>query len=100
MNNADDMLVPLSPEEIEVIRDIRRTKAARENNESLLIEVLNTAAMYKQWLFLHNRKDTYSAFCDEFGYKVDNSHNLPRAHFYALVVRVMDCALEFVMEGV
>jgi len=100
MSNADDMLVRVTPEEMRILVDNRRTKAARENNERIVAEVLNTAAMYKQWLFLHNCEDTYSAFCDEFGYKVDNSHNLPRAHFYALVIRVMDCAFEFVMEGV
>jgi len=99
MSNADDMLVRVTAEEMEILKNMRRTKAAREKNEKLLVEVLDTAAAYKKWLLLHNQVDTYHVFCDEFNWKVDGWLWLPRAHFYALVVRVMDCALEFVMEG-
>jgi hypothetical protein len=92
MSNADDTLVPLSPEEIEVIRDMRRIKAARENNERIVAEVLNTAAQwYNRWHKVGG--GDYIHFCEQFG---ENSVGLNQPDFFEIVERTIECVFEFV----
>jgi hypothetical protein len=90
--NQGDMLVRVTPEEMKILVDIRRIKAARENNERIVAEVLNTAA---RWYKMGG--GNYLHFREQFG---ENSVGLNQPDFFEIVERVTDCALEFVMEGV
>ena len=93
MSNADDMLVRVTPEEMKILVDMRRTKAVRENNERIVAEVLNTAA---RWYKMGG--GDYPTFCETFG--SENTLGIKQSDFYTTVERVVDCAFEFVMEGV
>ena len=51
-------------------------------------EVLKVAHEYTEWLVKEGRGDTYSTFCDEFGY--EHKH---RRHIYEVVQMVRRCAI-------
>jgi hypothetical protein len=88
MSNADDMLVRVTPEEMRILVDNRRTKAARENNERIVAEVLNTAA---RWYKMGG--GNYIHFCEQFG---ENSVGLNQPDFFEIVERTIECVFEFV----
>ena len=84
----NDVLLRVTPEEMEVILDMRRIKTERENNERIVAEVLNTAA---RW-YKMGRGD-YIHFCEQFG---ENGVGLNQPDFFEIVERTIECVFEFV----
>jgi hypothetical protein len=88
MSNADDMLVRVTAEEMEILKNMRRAKTARENNERIVAEVLNTAARWHKM-----GGGNYIHFCEQFG---ENRVGLNQPDFFEIVERTIECVFEFV----
>jgi len=85
---SEDVLLRVTAKEMEILKDMRRIKAARENNERIVAEVLNTAA---RWYKMGG--GNYIHFCEQFG---ENSVGLNQPDFFEIVERTIECVFEFV----
>lgn len=81
----------LTDDEAKVISDIRRVKAEKEQKIEWSLHLLDQAAEYA--LFLREEKlgDSYTTFCDEFGYGVTNKE-LPRSATHEIVMKLISLA--------
>ena len=63
----------LTPQEREIIRDLRAKEAMNANRKKRASNVLRVASQYNGWLLDNGRSSTFSTFVDEFGYDADGA---------------------------
>lgn len=75
------MEMNLSSDEYEAVMEMRRKKI--EKRLALVVYVLGVARNYLEWLQAEGAGDTYSTFCDDFGFH--QQEPLDRQTTYAFV---------------
>jgi hypothetical protein len=68
---SETISMELSPDEAEVINNIRAKRAEDELRRRMCIKYLETARKYSEWLNDNGMGDTYSTLCNDFGYEAD-----------------------------
>lgn len=83
-------IMELTESEAKVITDIRRVESERKRKVTLSIHLLSTAAQYAKFMRDEGYGDTYSTFCDNFGYEGENE--LSRSTVHKLVMEIIGLA--------
>lgn len=87
------VVMELSQKEQEMILKMRaeaHRQWLRTHNASL---ILNTAARYHTWLVQNGAGDTYSTFCDDFGFE-EPLDGMTRSAFHSAVMGLIDFAYQ------
>ena len=80
----------LAEHETQIILKLRRKAALEARRKEIGVHLLQTAAAYYGWLVNTGNGDTYSAFCDDFGYV--NQLELDRPWVHAQVMALAGAA--------
>jgi|GEM_PF-1255471 len=72
MNNLGE----LSQAEIDLVNKHRKEKLRVEKANAMVVLALHTATAYEQWLQKEKRGSSFSTFCNEFGFDVENSADM------------------------
>ncbi len=73
-------IMELTESEAKVITDIRRVESEKKRKVDLSIHLLSTAAQYAKFMRDEGYGDTYSTFCDNFGYEGEKEISRPAIH--------------------
>ena len=85
----DLIIISVTPKEKAVIDKLREEEAQKKRAADLTTEVLMTAANYHRWLVGTGNGDSYSTFCNDFGYDINPSIAIGRDIIHGHVMRVL-----------
>jgi len=88
----------LSQEEKELISRHREKKTEATRKTKLTLAVLRTAHEYSSWMDGEGCGDTYSTFCDDFGFN-EETCGVGRSTFYGMVWVVIQSAITEVQDN-
>lgn len=89
-------IMELTEEERIAILRLRRERM--EKAQPIAVRLLKTAADYAEWLHSNGAGDTYSTFCDDFGYEPQPGEDRPATH--AAVIAILHGAGELALERI
>lgn len=85
-------IMELTESEAKVITDIRRVESGKKRKVDLSIHLLSTAAQYAKFMRDEGCGDTYSTFCDNFGYDSVVENEIGRPTIHKLVMEIIGLA--------
>lgn len=79
----------LTEDEVQLLKNYRAEKRAKQEARDYQLFVLETAYEYLKWMHRTGEGMTYSTFCDGFGVGANPSKIGDRSSFYTQVIKVI-----------